>query len=57
MPDENPVLAAMEAYRRANPHRSDALDEAFEKYESEPDDDDVPTDEEEPEQMAIEAEE
>jgi len=26
---ENPVLAAMEVYRRTHPHRSDELDEAF----------------------------
>lgn len=30
---ENPALAAMEAYRRAHPHRSDALDEAVESYD------------------------
>src|SRR5262249_9545566 len=28
---DNPVLVAMEAYRRTHPHRSDELDEAFER--------------------------
>lgn len=31
--EENPVLKAMEAYRRARPHRSDELDAAFERYQ------------------------
>lgn len=30
---ENPVLAALEAYRRTHPHRSDDIDAAFDRYD------------------------
>lgn len=30
---ENPVLTALEAYRRTHPHRSDEIDEAFERFD------------------------
>ena len=54
---ENPVLSAMEVYRRTHPHRSDELDEAFERYD--PDSGSaaiqhLPTDTADPEQTTLE---
>ena len=34
---ENPVLAALEAYKRTHPHREDEIEAAFESFEPDQD--------------------